>query len=1741
MISLLLFVFLTFKFSKELCSIGCLKCDNLNNCLICDSSNNFYRSLDNCLVSTIQNCEEINQSGECLKCINEYYFDLSTEKCVLVSKSNRVDNCGLYSSSQACVYCHGDFIISKGFCQRVANKLLYCKVYSSNNACAVCFPGYILSNDYSQCIEYSANLKCMTYNYIECRGCQSGFTVDYNYYFSKYKNETLLMNLISRFNKEPFSNWISQKICRPIEVENCDLALTHNKCLNCALGYFNLAGICQSNPSLSIDGCVSYGSNSKCLKCSQGLYLFNSNTCKKVTPILNCNTYNQSENTILCVSCTEKYFLNLNQCFLRMNSTNIQNCAVTSNSNDNCEQCQPGFVLCSNGLVCAPEIKNCQKYSASILWSPSFTCTFCNDQFFLQTVNFQVNCVPGTIANCRVYVPTSNTCGQCLNNFYLSNGICLAHSAIENCVNYSSVIPNTCSSCNIGFYPFQISSCLSIKPILNCLKYTSDGTNCTQCTSFSYLMNGNCTLNPGYWSNCLNFTGSKCFQCVSNYMLNSFNTTTDCVIPFDYITSNCLFTSSSQTNTTYSWGPVQQNPITCLVCKNSTYPFSPINSEAICVLQSQLFLYSIPILSVVNCFRYGINADGTFVCMECNKGLYLQNYFQMNIKSTSLTCGNCPLNGINLIIADDLMGFVNICVPIGLGVGQINMPGCSKVGRVSTYNQATNGNSILDYNCFVASAGYALVVFTFPNYLLVDNSVVMFNVPTSNLSDSGHGYSSTFDQNSTNPFIFNFRGLSVSSSVLLTSLNSFVANGLAFCEIVWNPGAKGTGAKSSYPVGLRITSINQCLRCLFGNYQTVIVNPAASLYPSCVAFSSNNCSSSIQLGGLPSYLNAIFGCHVCLASSLTPIPTFPTIYLEYGGQGGSIDNNLWFQWSIPAVGAASGFQCRTAPNSLITNSVQNFSLTIDSVGGPVSSLFGCSSFGVITPIGTVLNTMAISGKINVCLSCTTGMYPTYSLYSSINAIPTWAVSNCNQIANCATDVVNGPFNSCQKCKNYYFENVTQFNSFGDWMLSSCVLSFSPNCFILTTVISPIIPNSCLVCFSGYYLNADGFCEIIIISNGSVYYPFAVSFFNRFYQSVVQKGGLANNFDVINIRIHYLLSFGQIQYGVRGCLSSSHVLASASTFAPVLCVASNYLQNSNFSVSLNTNFVPNCLTYFMSLPVGSAKYNCASCNNELVPTLNGQACVKNIQNCLIAQNYPLIFLCYKCALGFLNILGNCTQNIIQNCRTYKNTVFFQPALLLSCSLCVSGYFLSTDYSACNRGDVSNCMIYSLGSAKNCLQCSVNFFLINLSSQMSYCYPNPAGSNCDFFQIDNSNFNSGISRLVCSQCSQNQTNVYGFSLSIDKNSNQINSSCLPFNIQDNCQTYNQNSSFITYNSFACTSCVKGYWLSPVHQNCAIRLNTDQNCANFSFSSDNCSSCSEGYFLNLAIGKCVLNPIGIPQCKIYKSIDFCQQCFSPYYVSQNACVLSDIIIDNCEVYSENYLCAECKTGYFLSSSISCSLLPFSNCKSFSASLNCLECEDGFNLSQTQNGTTCEKVNLPNCNKVVNGLSPVCQSCHSGYYLAANLSCFPIQVSIQNCLKYDTNQTCVLCANQTVLSTDRNACIKQIYIGKVDEKCSDLYLNQKANCSECPIGFYFVNKTCLKCDLNSFAQGCMICNPENQSECFICLPGYYQNSNGTCVQLNISKTQTLSYFKVKSGSIQKALNILFLIQFATGIRENV
>lgn len=1683
------------SFSTQQCAAGCLKCSAQNSCLLCDSTTLYYlnSSANACMRSALTNCQLIDQSNNCLVCANGYYVDSNTKSCVALTSVQTISNCIRYSSTRGCTACLSSFFLFVGVCQSVNKVVANCQVYSNNGICAQCNKNYVTSLDGLQCISLPTGNNCMQYTFVGCRNCTANHLLNENFYATNYMNLNFLTADILAVKSATFSGAV--KSCQSITVSNCLVLSSASSCAVCKVGFFLQNGTCVQNPALTIAFCKVYSSSTTCTGCVNGYYL-SANKCVANTPIAGCQAYNPNASSNLCVACNATSYVSNNACVARSASLSIPKCYLTTPNADTCQTCNPNYVLTSDRLACLQMIANCATYAASTSSTTALACTLCQQGYYIVSNTTGSFCVAGDIEHCQVYALSANNCAVCINGFYLSSNACLAHVSIQNCLIYDASSANKCSICAVGYQNFAFYQvCTPITTITYCLVYSLNGQSCTSCAGGYYVTStGQCAqIDTTAFPNCATTVNSVCTVCSTNYVLGVFSPGLCTTIP-SYVTATCAATSTSASGY-------------CLTCNQNTYYFTPAKSEAICVSAPEIARFQ-GFAQVPNCKRFGLNraTNAQIVCMACENGYFLTGYWPNASQNTGTGCtSTCTTSdGSNVIIVDDLFGFVNICVSAGSGQNQIAPNGCQRLTRFTSFNSG----SLSDFVCLAPQQGHSAVT-NFPTssgYLFMANSASPTSVLSmdvgSNFLGNPHSFQITSNFESY-PTVLNYYGI-VPNIVASSSVTPPAS--MTNCDILFILDSNGSafvndGARSGF-FAAAVGTTHSCRRCNFG-YQPTFVTPANSgnsVVPTCVSMGSSCSSTATVYGGLPSFLASTFSCHVCAPAS--GIPQYPIVYMEYDAKTAANGYGVLIQYSFPAVtnnvpDQNHGFRCGTAPTTITT---ANSSPTSN------AQVTYCAAFGVLSAqtAGAAMPTVVMS----YCLACSGGSYPIYyglqtaKVTGAPNYVPSYIITSCQVSNKCDTNSGTATFNSCARCTTLEESLSTPvYYGFSDFRLINCLPTPTRNCFIVSAA-SPSTSNknACIVCKSGYFLNADGFCDSITSTSISQNSNFVVAFYDRAVTSFA--GSAVSGYDAAYVRVHHLLNtFGMFVYGEQSC-GANYVLGPSAPGARSFCITSSYATGS--ARLTPTTFVAGCSNYKFSAP-NSGFYSCQMCLNNQMLTDNFRSCVAPVANCLYAYSTTPT-LCGVCPDGTLNINGVCSTQTIGNCTTHVNTVNYGVAAL-SCSVCNSGFYISivNGVRKCQVGSIQNCASYVENSPNTCLSCSTGFTLLILSNSATICYPVSSSlSSCNLV-VNNAGTNgvNGFAQgfINCQSCSINATHAF-----VSKPWNSVVTStspqslCLPFPLTPNCTLYSQNNTNPSQNTFNCLQCANGFFYNSTSANCVARTLNESNCATLSQTADLCTACNSGFYLNQTGTACIPFPTGVPRCSVYSDIQTCVSCIAGYYVANNTCTLSATVAD-CQNYTANGTCSVCSSGYYLTNN-TCVVATATGCLTYTNITACALCPAGYGLQpNTASGTVdCAQISISSC-QLTNSVAPfACLVCQTGFYPDSTGNCQQVAQTVSNCAIYDTNVTCRTCKPGTVLSPSRTICDPVTYSQLTDSLCTDSFASSQPICAQCSPGYFLANGSCYAAAGQSTNPGCLYFDFASQTSCLLCQSGYYMDQLTKC-----------------------------------------
>jgi hypothetical protein len=610
------------------------------------------------------------------------------------------------------------------------------------------------------------------------------------------------------------------------------------------------------------------------------------------------------------------------------------------------------------------------------------------------------------------------------------------------------------------------------------------------------------------------------------------------------------------------------------------------------------------------------------------------------------------------------------------------------------------------------------------------------------------------------------------------------------------------------------------------------------------------------------------------------------------------------------------------------------------------------------------------------------------------------------------------------------------------------------CVTIANCASSTLLNSCETCNSGFYLGVVQWSQEVDYTtciantpdpNCIVYFP-----------SLSQCKICANNFYPNNAGV---------------CSPVTPVTGCSSTFGSRscgVCTATTQYARLRFSSYLDTQCIP---TAFLNTTDANRK--CA------LHTYNSAGLSWGCQECSAES-----FLCNNQCVS---------KTTIPNCATFACT-----NNALACQTCALGFNLNSN--ACQAKwvpavNITSCRVQE--SFNSCAVCNTGFYLVvendsNFGGTVGYCVEPviPPGA----LKVNPTQF-AGYKNLFSSFC------LAGYAPS-----SQITSStCVRVQTITNCA--NQIAA-------TCLACVAGYYLT--NNACVSRTVTTAGCVQYFPTGDFCqanigtvtttpvtfffyTAQNLQYFSVSDLATLALMPIkkstsnyGIFKCTQYASSTICSQCAGGYYVSANVCLMVNKVVSNCATYLTNGICQICQSGYLLVSGV-CNQITASNCLSYKDAAKCATCPPDYALLN-EIGSCVQPFSEPKC--LVFGQDSLgnwsCKTCVSTFYPNSQV-CSPVQSFIENCLYYDTVNTCSHCNTGYYLSQSKVSCIA---IAGFEPNCS-LFATAVA-CSFCNWGYYLSEGNCIACATD---KSCLVCNPDIPSVCVVCASGHHMTTAKTCV----------------------------------------
>ena len=588
-------------------------------------------------------------------------------------------------------------------------------------------------------------------------------------------------------------------------------------------------------------------------------------------------------------------------------------------------------------------------------------------------------------------------------------------------------------------------------------------------------------------------------------------------------------------------------------------------------------------------------------------------------------------------------------------------------------------------------------------------------------------------------------------------------------------------------------------------------------------------------------------------------------------------------------------------------------------------------------------------------------------------------------------------------------------------------------------------------------------------------------------------------------------------------------------------------------------IPNCLIDF----VYENNIKCLKCMPNYFPNSDKSDCIRcnnNIEECYSLSKYiSLDQTKIKCEIGYYFDIE------IQNCSMCPFNCLFCALIKnkLICLACNNDFILKSNKCECPNGtsinlDLDKCISCKILHGELCIECNLDICLRYKSNSNYYdnnilsTYNNTNSIDFDIKNLIDINSNKCYKYDLNKRCIRTCQQEYQVNnvISCSNNAYYSNPEKYDFpeflinedaNSLNNCNKYYKNCD--TCSSIdGCITCNKGYALDTLNNIC---VDNDLNCnlKNNNLLDNSCINCIN-YKTKHPLNKNKISKINNSRCL---------KCLDNYILTNNQCYYNSKYkcnIKNCKNCVDNS-CLDCNDGFlttaFRSSCTLCSTL-YNGCKRCDR-YGCIECNENFTTNYLIDSiyvecTACYDNNCLKCNRI----SPkICNKCKENYKLVNN-QC--IRNNFDNCNLTDCNISCV--GLYSYLNNNNNfkfKCIKckdfllstkselnKIILPKTINK---IYLNNFKDsndtkfypCYECPINYFFNNKTniCQLC--SSKFIDCELCNYE---KCYVCKNNcLYNTDSNSCICNNLKSTQIARNIKERQNDEEEGsgYNIFYII----------
>ena len=471
-------------------------------------------------------------------------------------------------------------------------------------------------------------------------------------------------------------------------------------------------------------------------------------------------------------------------------------------------------------------------------------------------------------------------------------------------------------------------------------------------------------------------------------------------------------------------------------------------------------------------------------------------------------------------------------------------------------------------------------------------------------------------------------------------------------------------------------------------------------------------------------------------------------------------------------------------------------------------------------------------------------------------------------------------------------------------------------------------------------------------------------------------------------------------------------------------------------------------------------------------------------------------CKECESGYLLASAKCLpvtfdaniEKELENC----DEIDYQQ---VRCTTCSDGYFNSG--GLCYKGYVNNCKRFE--SMYKCSECEAGYVVITLNDKKASCLQIDSQFSCEKWSLEASK----VGELECLECKSGKFRDY-------EQSRVPPFMCFDIDVVSNCAVHDKNYN-IKISTYKCLRCKDDFFLID---NFCIPRTAVPNCETYRISEDKCKACKAGYYVDEE-GTCKESfsvSASNSSCEIFFDENQCLKCTPNYFLDEETkdCVKveTDAQVLNCLYYRQPNDCLQCQTDFFLEDGV-CQESAARNCKEQKSINQCLTCFENYGLKEETSGiVSCVEVELENCREFDPEVNyPFkCKVCEQHHFLNDNDECQQLETAIEFCDIYQDETHCAVCEDRRALSEAKDGCFASNFImEKTDLNCAQSFLVSHPKCQICSFGYYWLNNECVQCKVLTPANGCMMCNPDDEFECLFCMPGYFQNNKGNCIRVAV------------------------------------